>query len=712
MLRTFRSRRRNRYVVHFCAVTAAVLLLLSVSFLHSRLSADRRTSSSTDAAASFDDPFEAEDSLLQDSDPDLRATTTTATSDDRIDELDVVDDDSRVSDEEEILRGLDSEGEDNSQSRISSSFSSRSSSGFYFDHASGVIRRAFDRQSIDEIDRWDNYATGFDAGLASQEDRSKVAFGSDDMPVDDEVRRKVVQVRGIEDALMLKLGSGVSPLREGWGPWFDAKSDFLRKDRMFKSNLEILNPLNNLLLQDPDGTGVTGLTRGDKLVLKGLLYEMKKVPFIGKKPLGFQDTGSEEADSDHLAKRGLSVNRTSWSRVGAAQGCYVDGDTGIKRNERRTLDDDDDAINNTGKSGSEYAALHSSGLKGVDGGSLRSKENNIEYSVGKMGEAGSQKVANSVAQSKSESVPMYAGGGRWGYFPGLHPYLSFSNFVDSFFRQAKCSLRVFMVWNSPPWMYTVRHQRGLESLLFHHPDACIIVFSETIELGFFKEFQKDGFKVAVAIPNLEELLKGTPTSIFASVWHEWRSTRFYPTHYSELVRLAALYKYGGVYLDCDIIVLKPISLFRNSVAAEEPSPRSPLNGALMAFKKHSSFIMDCLSEFYSTYDDTLLRWNGADLLSRVAGNFSRKANAADKQELKVHPSQFFFPVGSHDIQRYFKAAVTESEKAHQDSLFGKIINESYTLHHWNSLTSALVPEPESLVARIMNHYCIRCLDVL
>ena len=50
------------------------------------------------------------------------------------------------------------------------------------------------------------------------------------------------------------------------------------------------------------------------------------------------------------------------------------------------------------------------------------------------------------------------------------------------------------------------------------------------------------FKVAVAMPNLDELLKDTPTHIFASVWLDWKKTKFYSTHLSELVRLASLYK--------------------------------------------------------------------------------------------------------------------------------------------------------------------------
>jgi hypothetical protein len=42
-------------------------------------------------------------------------------------------------------------------------------------------------------------------------------------------------------------------------------------------------------------------------------------------------------------------------------------------------------------------------------------------------------------------------------------------------------------------MHSVRHQRGLESLLSHHRDACVVIFSETIDLDFFKDsFVKDG----------------------------------------------------------------------------------------------------------------------------------------------------------------------------------------------------------------------------
>lgn len=271
MLRRLRVRRRPSYASHLCAITTAILLLLSVSLLHSRLTSDRPTNPllQSNDAGSFSDP------LLDDGDPDDLKTV--AGSDDRIDELDDVDfDPSKISNEEdEIRRGAELKDEDNKDSKARGLVS-----GYYFDHVSNVIRRALDKKSID---LWEDYVN-FDVNLGLRlEDLSRGVFGSDDIPVDENVRRKVGEVKGIEDALLLKVGGRVSPLREGWGDWFDKKGDFLRRDKMFKSNLELLNPLNNPLLQDPDGVGLTGLTKGDKMVLKGLVSEFKNVPFLVRK---------------------------------------------------------------------------------------------------------------------------------------------------------------------------------------------------------------------------------------------------------------------------------------------------------------------------------------------------------------------------------------------------------------------------------------------
>jgi mannosyltransferase OCH1-like enzyme len=47
-----------------------------------------------------------------------------------------------------------------------------------------------------------------------------------------------------------------------------------------------------------------------------------------------------------------------------------------------------------------------------------------------------------------------------------------------------------------------------------------------------------------------------------------------------------LCRYGGIYLDSDVIVLNSLSSLNNTVGLENPRAGSSLNGALMAFRKH------------------------------------------------------------------------------------------------------------------------------
>ncbi|XP_073299206.1 uncharacterized protein At4g19900-like [Primulina huaijiensis] len=621
MLRHLRTRRRPRYGTHICALIAAVLLLLSVSLLHSRLAFFSSHSPNHPHQLPFDSTL-SYDPLLDDLDNDSLSSSNP--NDDRIDEFD-----DAVSENTDDI--LTEEEEDDS---LQNQTTAISSPYYFFDPVSGVVRRVYNRRSIED---WEDYVP-FNLKLASdlgfESDKSAPAFGSDDVLVDDKLRKKLSEVRKVEDAFLLK----GSVLREGWGEWFDKKGDFLRRDRMFKSNIEVLNPLNNPILQDPDGTGSTRLTKGDKVFQKGVFYEFKRTPFLIKKPLAI--SGSENAN---LERKGENI------------------DIQAKRTERKTLNND-------------YISRRTS--------------------------------------AEGLGKELHADGKRWGYYPGLDGRLSFGNFLDAFFRRVKCKTRVFTVWNSPPWMFGVRQQRALESILYHHRRACVVMFSETIELNFFGEFVKHGYNVAVVMPNLDELLKDTPTHIFASVWQEWKKSKNYPTHYSELVRLAALYKYGGVYLDSDIIVLKPLSELNNTVGLENELAEKTLNGAVMSFRKHSPFIVECLTEFYASYDDTLLRWNGADLLNRVAKNFSNNKDIVDmKKELLLQPSFIFFPISESTMLRYFSAPATNTKQLEQDALFKKILNESMTVHFWNSVTS-LIPESGSLIFRLLNQFCIKCSDVL
>lgn len=46
------------------------------------------------------------------------------------------------------------------------------------------------------------------------------------------------------------------------------------------------------------------------------------------------------------------------------------------------------------------------------------------------------------------------------------------------------------------------------------------------------------------------------------------------------------YRYGGTYLDSDVIVLKPLSNLNNTAGFEDGVAGKTLNGAVMVFRKH------------------------------------------------------------------------------------------------------------------------------
>lgn len=605
------ARRRSGLGPQLCAAAAALLLLLSLAVLHSRLSSSSssrfptsasRSRPSTPAADSNSSALladEEDEDVAAALDPLLTVTTTAAEGDslanpddDRIDELDVLDEDAAGAHEADSA----------SASTVGAA------TPLVWDHVTGAARLPF---------RLPASVESLPAGLPRLDSPRRIAaaaFGSDDELVDLELRVEISSIAGIEDALLLKPASGKAAetrLRAGWARWLEGKADYLRRDRMLRSNLESLNPRNHPLLQDPDSPGLTSLTRGDRMVQRMLLAELDK--------------------------------------------------PASKSFERRRL---------------------------------------LSYE--------NKQSMTTTVKEKPQT------GRRWGYFPGIDPHLGFSEFMERFFEHGKCSMRVFMVWNSPQWAYGIRHQRGLESLLKQHPDACVVMLSETLELESFHQFVKEGYKVAVAVPNLDELLESTPTHVFASVWYEWRQTKYYHLHYSELVRLAALYKYGGIYLDSDVIILKPLTSLRNSIGAtNHVSGNSRFGGAVLAFEKQSPLLEECLREFYSTYDDTLVQWNGAELMTRVISNISSRADEnRGHLDIKLEPFVKFYPISSTDIIRYFSEPDNMVQKAHHDAIFSRIVNDSTTFHFWNGITSALVPEPGSLVSKILDRYCLHCLDVL
>ena len=104
-----------------------------------------------------------------------------------------------------------------------------------------------------------------------------------------------------------------------------------------------------------------------------------------------------------------------------------------------------------------------------------------------------------------------------------------------------------------------RHMRSVESIFHHHSTSNLIIHSNTLPQGIFDALTEVGYSVNVERYTLEELLEGSPAEDFIYKLEEARKGPYWVYNESDLLRLLALYKWGGVYMDTDIILVRPLS---------------------------------------------------------------------------------------------------------------------------------------------------------
>jgi hypothetical protein len=91
------------------------------------------------------------------------------------------------------------------------------------------------------------------------------------------------------------------------------------------------------------------------------------------------------------------------------------------------------------------------------------------------------------------------------------------------------------------------------------------------------------------------LIRGTPAEAWYAGIDKWKEGQYFFSHITEIIRLATLWKYGGVYLDTDVVVMQELYNLKNAVGtelADERGEAKVLNGAVLAFQKGSKFIYE------------------------------------------------------------------------------------------------------------------------
>ncbi|KAH7969704.1 hypothetical protein HPB52_021586 [Rhipicephalus sanguineus] len=118
-------------------------------------------------------------------------------------------------------------------------------------------------------------------------------------------------------------------------------------------------------------------------------------------------------------------------------------------------------------------------------------------------------------------------------------------------------------------------------------------------------------------------------------WY-WRAQNPGETHLERLgdaVRFALLWKYGGAYVDLDIVLKKPLTKLRNCVGEEREPPI--ISGSLLIFERGHPLMEMCMEEMARQYHGSRL------LLHSVSEAIARSLR--DRYVCERHDSEQFAP---------------------------------------------------------------------
>ncbi|XP_029473162.1 alpha-1,4-N-acetylglucosaminyltransferase-like [Rhinatrema bivittatum] len=172
--------------------------------------------------------------------------------------------------------------------------------------------------------------------------------------------------------------------------------------------------------------------------------------------------------------------------------------------------------------------------------------------------------------------------------------------------------------------------------------------------------------------NFENVFKDTPLLPWYQKVNPVKES--YWTHISsDGFRLAMIWKHGGIYMDTDIISMRPIQEV-DFLAA--PRSQNCSNG-IFGFQRHYQYLWECMEDFVKNYNGAIWGQQGPRLLTRVLARqcelpvFKHVEDATCGNISILHP-QRFYPIPYLAWRRYFEVWDPRGT-----------FNNSYALHLWN-----------------------------
>ncbi|XVE51299.1 hypothetical protein DITRI_Ditri02bG0029000 [Diplodiscus trichospermus] len=291
----------------------------------------------------------------------------------------------------------------------------------------------------------------------------------------------------------------------------------------------------------------------------------------------------------------------------------------------------------------------------------------------------------------------------------------FSSKVRELFQNSQCKSRFFMTWISSVESFGDRELLAIESVFKSHPKSCLVIVSKSLDSKrgsvVLKPFLDKGLKLIAVDPDYDYIFKNT----YAELWFDrLKKGNVHPgevslgQNLSNLLRLALLYKHGGIYIDTDIVVLKSFNNLRNVIGAQsinlETKNWSRLNNAVLIFDKQHPLLFKFMQEFALTFDGNKWGHNGPYLVSRVVARVTGRPGF----NFTVLPPSAFYPVDWSRIRSLFQGPRNEIHSNWLHNKLEQIRRQSYAVHLWNRQSRKVRIQEGSIIHHVVSVSCIFC----
>ncbi|XP_075122885.1 alpha-1,4-N-acetylglucosaminyltransferase-like [Leptodactylus fuscus] len=184
-------------------------------------------------------------------------------------------------------------------------------------------------------------------------------------------------------------------------------------------------------------------------------------------------------------------------------------------------------------------------------------------------------------------------------------------------------------------------------------------------------------------------------------WYEKidQALEIYWTHNkADACRLALIWKYGGIYMDTDVISIRPIPE-DNFLAAEDAKYT---NNAAFGLSPYHTLSWAFMENFVQNYRGNVWAHQGPRLFTRVVNKYCGVLKFTSVDHLKCANVSYFHP------QRFYPIQYASWGKYFEVWKDLPTFNNSYGLHLWNYMNKGrkfMTVDSNTLVEHLYQQYC-------